>query len=178
MGKYIKLSPEQKDEIRRLTQLANRRIKQAQKTYGKEGMTVLPKSVVGKYQSEEKWNTKSTPISRSVRFETRSEYVKQLKYLREFENNRPTITEYTQVQREKTKLALESSFGVEVHDDLNNKIDKMSAPQLARFWKEYSRTSTKMVMNYSSDSAMSQTMSEFFGEDISGLSSKLIRKTG
>ena len=48
-SKYVKLTSAQKDEIRRLTQLANRRIKFALKEYERSGGTVLPKEVVGDY---------------------------------------------------------------------------------------------------------------------------------
>ena len=59
MAKYIKLTAQQKDEIRRLTQLANRRIRNAFKAYEKEGKRVVPLEIVGKpeLQTREGWHT-------------------------------------------------------------------------------------------------------------------------
>ena len=176
MGKNIKLSAEQKDEIRRLTQLANRRIKAAEKAYRKEGMSVLPSDVVGKYQIKEQWNTKNTPISRSVKFEDQKAYRKQLQYLRQFETVRPGIKEYTKVQQEKTKDSIETALGTDVPDSLTKKVDKMTAPELSKFWKSFSDKASKMGVKYASDSAMNQTLSEFFPEDMQSFTN--IRKTG
>ena len=174
--KYIDLTASQKDEIRRLTQLANRRIKNAEKAYRKEGRTVLPSEVVGGYQVKEKWNTKATPISRSVKFQTQKEYRQQLKFLRSFEVTRPGIKEYTQIQREKTKDALDTSFGDMVSDSLMKKIDSMSAPQLSDFWKRFSDKSAKLAFQYSSSAAMAETLQEFFPEDMSGLQTAISKR--
>ena len=73
-SKYVNLTAQQKDEIRRLTQLANRRIKFAEKEYKRAGGSVLPREVVGDLQIKEKWATPNTPISRSVRFESEKDY--------------------------------------------------------------------------------------------------------
>ena len=177
MGKYIKLTANQKDEVRRLTQLANRRIKAAEKAYRKEGMSVLPAEVAGKYQIKEQWNTKNTPISRSVKFEDQKAYRKQLQYLRSFEATRPGIKEYTRIQQEKTKEAMETSLGADVPDQLAKKVEKMTAPELSKFWKSFSDKASKMGVKYASDSAMNQTLSEFFPEDMQGFTQN-IRRTG
>ena len=174
-SKYVKLSSAQKDEIRRLTQLANRRIKFALKEYERSGGTVLPKEVVGDYQIKEKWHTKSTPISRSVRFESEKDYRKQLNFLRSFDPKatgagaRPSISQFTLIQRDKTAQALETSFGSGVPDSVLQKIKTMSAPQLTEFWNTYSRKSAKLGMKYSSGDAMRQTLAEFFPEDMDNL---------
>ena len=171
----VKLTNAQKDEIRRLTQLANRRIKFALKEYERSGGTVLPKEVVGGYQIKEKWHTKSTPISRSVRFESEREYRKQLNFLRSFDPKstgagaRPSISQFTLIQRDKTAQALETSFGAGVPDSVLQKIKTMSAPQLTEFWNTYSRKSAKLGMKYSSGDAMRQTLAEFFPEDMDNL---------
>lgn len=168
-GKYITLTAEQKSEVRRLTQLANRRIKSAQKVYSKESMEILPSEVVGEYQIKEKWNTGKTPISRSVKFESQKEYRKQLKHLRSFEVSRPNIKEYTQVQREKTKEAVETSLGIEPTKELSQRIDKMTAPELSNFWNKFSDKASKLGIIYSSDQAMQQTLDEIFPEDLEQL---------
>ena len=166
MGKYINLSAQQKDEIRRLTQLANRRIKAAERAYRKEGMDVLPTEVVGDFQIKEKWNTKNTPISRSVKFTDQKAYRKQLQFLRSFEVTRPGIKEYTKIQQDKTHQAMESALGQNVPDSLAKKVDNMSAPQLSRFWNTFSNKASKLGVKYSSEGAMQQTLAEFFPEDM------------
>lgn len=166
MSKYIDLTPFQKDEIRRLTQLANRRIKAAQKAYAKEGLEVLPYEVVGDYQLKEEWATKTTPISRSVKFTSQKEYRKQLKFLRSFEITRPGIKEYSSIQQEKTLKAIETSLGADVPGDIAEKISKMNAPQLAKFWKKFDEKSTRLGFKYSSGDNMVQTLTEFFPEDM------------
>lgn len=178
-GKYVKLSPEQKDEIRRLTQLANRRIKFAEKEYKRSGGTVLPREVVGDYQIREKWATPNTPISRSVKFESEKDYRKQLQFLRSFDPKsttkgaKPSISQYTMLQRQKTMDALETSFGLDMSEHLGSMIKKMSAPELSRFWDTYSKKAAKLSFSYSSDKAMTQTLQEFFGEDLAGLQSSM-----
>jgi hypothetical protein len=169
--KFVDLSNAQKEEIRRLTQLANRRIKAAQRAYAKEGLDVTPAEVTGQHQIKEQWHTESTPLSRSVKFQSQAEYRKQLNYLRSFERQRPGIKEYTEIQQQKTQQAIESSLGVEPPAELNAKIAKMSAPQLSQFWKVFSDKASKMGMKYSSDTVMAQTLAEFFPEDMANFNS-------
>lgn len=170
-SKYVNLTAQQKDEIRRLTQLANRRIKFAEKEYKRAGGSVLPREVVGDLQIKEKWATPNTPISRSVKFESEKDYRKQLQFLRSFDPKatkqgaRPSISQYTLIQRDKTKNALETSFGQEVSGAINDKISKMTAPQLTEFWNTYARKSTQLGLKYSSGDAMQQTLAELFPED-------------
>jgi hypothetical protein len=170
-NKYIDLNERQKDELRRLTQFANRRIKGAHKVYEQAGKTVLPRSVVGDLQTKEDWNTKSTPLSRSTKFRSASEYRKHLNFLRSFEVSRPSITEYTKVQREKTKLGIETSMG-RVPEELEKQINKMTAPELSDFWKTFEDKSTKLAFNYSSDSALFMTTSEYFKEDLQAVATR------
>ena len=170
-GKYINLTAQEKDEIRRLTQLANRRIKFAEKEYKRAGADVLPREVVGDYQIKEKWATPSTPISRSVKFESEKDYRKQLQFLRSFDPKattqgaRPSISQYTLIQRDKTRNAIETSFGQEVSGAINDKISRMTAPQLTEFWNTFANKSAKLGLKYSSGDAMQQTISELFPED-------------
>lgn len=169
MSKYIPLTASQKEEIRRLTQLANRRILATARAYNTGTNYVLPKEVVGDFQIYEKWQTEKSPISRSVKFETKEEYLRQLKMLRSFERERVGIKEYTRVQREKTIIAMETSLGIELPEKITKKIDKMTAPQLTHFWNTFSDKATRLGLNYSSDGVMSQTLSEYFNEDLQGL---------
>jgi len=166
MAKHIKLTPSQKDEIRRLTQLANRRIKATERAYRKSGKDVLPGEVAGKHQVKEKWATKNTPISRSVKFESQTDYRQQLNYLRSFEIQRPGIKEYTAKQKEKTAQAIENSLGVDMPDSLQKKIDKMTAPELSGFWNKFSDKASQLGIKYSSQQAMQDTMNELYPEDI------------
>ena len=170
-GKYVNLTTQQKDEIRRLTQLANRRIKFAEKEYKRSGADVLPREVVGDYQIKEKWATPNTPISRSVKFESERDYRKQLQFLRSFDpkatggGSRPSISQYTLIQRDKTRNAIETSFGQEVAGAINDRITRMTAPQLTEFWNTYALKSAKLGLKYSSGDAMQQTIMELFPED-------------
>ena len=176
------LTKEQKDEIRRLTQLANRRIKFAEKEYGRAGASVLPKEVVGDLQIREKWATPSTPISRSVKFDSERDYKKQLAYLRSFdpkamkEAARPSISEYTMIQRAKTAQALETSFGVDMNAGMMAKLNTMSAPRLSEFWDTYNKKASKLGFKYSSGQAMAQTLEEFFPEDLQGLQTSMDKR--
>lgn len=165
MAKLL-LSPAQKEEIRRLTQLANRRIKAAERAYRKQGLDVLPYEVVGEYQIKEKWNTANTPLSRSVKFDDLAAYRKHIQFLRSFEVSRPGIKQYTKIQQNKTLMAVNNSLGVAPPDELVKRIDKMTAPQLSQFWKSFSERAAKLGVKYSSQSAMEQTLAEFFPEDM------------
>lgn len=182
MSGGAQLTKDQKDEIRRLTQLANRRIKYAAKEYARSGASVLPKEVVGGLQIREKWATPNTPISRSVKFESEREYKKQLAFLRSFdpkamkEAARPSISEYTMIQRSKTIDALETSFGVDINAGMAAKLNTMSAPKLSEFWDTYSKKAAKLGFKYSSSQAMAQTLQEFFPEDIQGLQTSMDKR--
>ena len=163
----VQLTPSQKDEIRRLTQLANRRIKNVEKAYAKEGKKLLPSELVGDFQIREKWQTKANPLSRSVKFETTEDYNKQLRMLREFETRRIGIKEYTSVQREKTAEAVKTALGLDdLPDDFTKRLNKMSAPQLGDFWQSFTNRATRMGTVYSSESAMLAAVGNFFGEDV------------
>lgn len=175
MAKYVKLSAEQKEEIRRLTQLANRRIKQAFKVYEAEGRKIAPKDVTGGIQTREQWASKNYALSRSVRFESEKEYRKQLHFLRQFEFMRPTMTEYTEVQREKTLQGMQTVLGddVEIPKEVKEAISKANAPQLSKFWKAFSDKAARMGMKYSSNEAATAAMTEVFLEDVQGMSSSI-----
>ena len=171
----VKLTAQQKDEIRRLTQLANRRIKFAEKEYKRSGGTVLPREVVGDLQIREKWATPNTPISRTVKFESEKDYRKQLQFLRSFDPKaskqgaRPSISQFTLIQRSKTRQAIETSLGQEVPGPINDKLSRMTAPQLSEFWNTYANKSAKLGLKYGSGDAMRQTLAEFFPEDMVSL---------
>jgi hypothetical protein len=165
-GKYVELTKAQKEEIRRLTQLANRRIKAAFKAYEKEGMSVVPKEITGGIQLREQWESEKYALSRSVKFESMKDYREQLNFLRSFEVTRPGIKEYTAVHREKTLEAIETSLGTSVPNDIIKKVKKLSAPQLSKFWNSFSDKAVKLGAKYSSTAAMGATLAEFFPEDI------------
>lgn len=168
----VKLTAKQKDEIRRLTQLANRRIIAAEKAYRKEGKEVIPRDIAGPYQARQLWHTDKTPISRSVKFESEKEYREHLRLLRSFDPKatkayKPGIKEYTQIQREKVGMAIKSTLGEEVtFAFIEQKLSKMTAPQVAEFWKRFSDKAARLGLNYSSDAVMSETFQELFPEDL------------
>ena len=170
---YIDLSPSQKDEIRRLTQLANRRIKAAEKVYRQAGKDIIPREIAGQFQRKRDWQTASTPISRSIKFESRADYNRQLRFLRQFELSRPTISEFTEVQREKVMKAIETALGIAVPEKVVKRLDKMTAPQLSDYWNVFSDRASKMGVKYSSGDNMALQMAEFFPEDIQGLTESI-----
>lgn len=172
MSKHIKLTPKQKEEIRRLTQLANRRIKAAERAYRKQGKDVIPAEIAGPYQVKERWHTDKTPISRSVKFASDKEYKEHLKLLRSFDPkatrmHRPGIKEYTEIQRDKVGYAVKTALGDEVSFSLiEQKLSKMSAPEVADFWNTFSDKAARAGMQYSSEAIMSETFTELFPEDL------------
>ena len=173
MTKY-KLTAEQKDEIRRLTQLANRRIRTAERQYRQAGKMVLPREVVGHIQTKDRWHTPNTPISRSVVFDSKEDYQRQLRFLRSFDPKAPgspqqkklTMTDYTKIQRAKTAQAMQSSLGIDVPLSILERINQLTAPELSEFWKRYSDKSSKLGVRYSSVQAMQETLNELFTEDV------------
>lgn len=169
MAKYIKLSAQQKDEIRRLTQLANRRIRNAFRAYEKAGKEIVPFEIVGKGELQTKggWHTEKTPLSRSVKFTTQKEYRQHLQWLRQFELSRPGIKEYTEIQRQKVAQAVATSIGGEYSFSvLMKKLEKMTAPQIADFWNTFSDNARRKGLQYSSEAVMAETFQELFPEDL------------
>jgi hypothetical protein len=171
---YTIQGKEQKEEFRRLTQLANRRISQAFKEYEKAGKKVAPYDVTGGIQTREQWASEKYALSRSIKFASEREYKQHLHWLRQFEHMRPSMTEYTQVQREKTLQGIETSIGTDVPEQLSKMINKLNAAQLSDFWNKFSDKASKMGMKYSSDAALAATAAEFFEEDVKGLATNLI----
>jgi hypothetical protein len=168
---YHKLDKAQKEEVRRLTQLANRRIAAAAKAFAKEGMSIAPKAVTGGIQIKEQWASEKYAISRSIKFATEAEYKAQLAFLKTFDEKasgitRPSITEWTKTERTKTLAAVESVLGDDIPENLAKQIAKMTAPQLSQFWKAFSDKSRKMGVKYNSNAIMMDTLAEFFPEDI------------
>ena len=161
------LTKAQKDEIRRLTQFANRRIISARNRYKAGGKVVLPSDVVGHFQLQDSWLTAKTPISRSTKFNGEKEYRDQLRMLKQFEQ-RDDVWTYTGVQRIKTLNAIETSLGVPVTQELADRINNMSATQLSDFWNIFS-TKASRHLPYSSGDNMTQTLQDYFQEDIDKL---------
>ncbi len=194
MAKFINLSADQKEEIRRLTQLANRRIRAAAKEYKKEGLEILPREMVGDKQTREKWMTDKNPISRTTRFTSEADYKKQLTFLQSFEKYRPNMTEYTRVQQMKTKQAIETGMGPDALQmkgqfdigrltnnkgksaakgkdkppiTLDERLSQLTAPQLSKFWKKYSENMTKLGPRFMNTKTVMQiTMEDLFPEDL------------
>src|SRR5690554_4092627 len=113
---YYKLSKAQKEEIRRLTQRANRRILGAHKQYAKAGKEIAPREVTGGIQTRDQWETQQNPLSRSTRFASEKEYKDRMKFLRTFDRgpaSRPTMTQYTKIQKTKVKTAVKYALGVD-----------------------------------------------------------------
>lgn len=166
MAKYIKLTNEQKDEIRRLTQLANRRIESFHKEYAKLGKEIIPFEVSGGIQTKDQWETKKYALSRSTRFTSEREYYRRLKFLRSFENPviRQTVTEYTKSQQEKLLNVMDKTISGGLSEVDIEKVRGMSLQGILKFWEKFSEVSRRMGLRYSSDAAMTETL-EYFEED-------------
>jgi hypothetical protein len=164
---------ELENEFRRLTQFANRRIKEASKAFAKEGMSIAPKAVTGGIQIKEQWFSDKYALSRGVIFESEADYKKQLAFLKSFEKVRPSITEWTKTERTKTLAAVESVLGDDVPEGLAKKIAKMSGPQLSQFWKVFSDKAQKVGVKYNSNAIMMDTLAEFFPEDMKAFDNRV-----
>lgn len=169
-------SPE-REEIRRLTQLANRRIETATKAYEKAGLKTVPSILTGGKQLKEQWLTEKRALSRRVVFESEKEYKQHLEFLRSFDpkdkkgrrEKRPTMTQYAKIQQQKTLEAIENVLGISpaaISAEMVKKIKKMKAAELSAFWVAFSEKASRMGAKYSSDAAMNETLSEFFPEDM------------
>ena len=165
----VKLTPAQKDEIRKLTQFANRRIRKVQKTYAKEGALVMPRELTGSAQIQENWATSNTPISRSVVFESERDYRQQITFLRRFRNMNPTLEDFTQRHAERTTQSIETALGSELTPELREKISNMTAPQIDRFWNNFTQKSIRLGALYNSESAAAAALQEIFNEDMTHL---------
>ena len=177
-GKYVKLTAEQKEEIRRLTQLANRRIKTAHKQYAKEGLESVPMAIVGKYQIKEQWESNNYALSRSVKFTSEKEYKDRLRFLRSFDpkhysETKPTVSQFKEIEHGKTVKAIETVLGTRVPPKLAQKLAKMNAPQLSKFWNAFDDRAKKVGPKYSSNAVMAETLQEFFDEDMDNFTEKV-----
>ena len=166
MAKYIKLSTSEKEEIRRLTQKANRRIKAFVKTYEQAGYKTIPKEVTAglEVQSRGQWLSDKYALSRSVKFESKEDYKRHLNMLKKFDPGRadsiPTVREYNKINRTKLQKAFETS-GLNLSSEMQKKIKTMSAPDISKFWKEYQVRARRKGMQYSSEAVMIETTESF-----------------
>ena len=164
----VKLTDRQKDEIRKLTQFANRRIKRAFKEYEDAGRTVVPTDLTGFLNTRDEWHTATTPLSRSVVFESEQEYRHTINRLRQFRHTAPDIQTWTDDQRVVTLSGLETALG-DVPDEVVNRVIEMDAVQLSDFWNKFSQNARRMGAQYSSYQNMQDTLREFFPEDFENL---------
>ena len=134
-----KLTAYEKNELRRLTQMANRRIIAYMVEYEKAGLSIIPKEVSGGIQTREQWATEKYAISRSTKFANEQAFRSHLNWLKQFERPaiRPRVTEYTKTQKLKTIEAYKTIMG-DINEETIKKIEKMSLPELTKFWKKFS----------------------------------------
>ena len=161
-------------EYKRLVQKVNRRIASAMAAYEKEGRTIAPVEVTGGIQVREQWNTSKYAISRSTKFASEAEYKKMMKHLKSFDlpnskGGRPTIQEYTKVQGVKIQKAIETATGGDPSNLLTKKLSNMTAPKMADFWEMFNEKALRKGVEYSSESVASETLGEFFDEDVESL---------
>ena len=134
-----KLTAYEKNEMRRLTQKANMRIIAYMVEYEKAGLSIIPKEVSGGIQTREQWATEKYAISRSTKFANEQAFRSHLNWLKQFEKPaiRPRVTEYTKTQKLKTIEAYKTIMG-DINEETIKKIEKMSLPELTKFWKKFS----------------------------------------
>lgn len=168
--RLYKLTPEQKNELRRLTQMANRRIKAYMQEYEKAGLSIIPKEVGGGIQTRSQWASEKYAISRSTKFANEEAFKAHLKWLSQFEKSaiRPRVTEYTKTQRTKTMEAYETIMGG-INEATAKKIEKMSLTDLTKFWKKFSDRARKLGTKYSSDAMAILMEDELYEEDETAL---------
>lgn len=171
--KTVKLTSVQKEEIRRLTQLANRRIANAMKLYESKGLTIAPYEVTGGIQERSQWVSDKYAISRSVKFNSVKDYKDQLRFLKQFDpkassNPAPTIVQHGKVQQKKMTAAIETITGGELKTSLLDKISKLDSAKASLFWKDFSEVASKLGTEYSSE-ALIPYAEEYFKEDLDEL---------
>ena len=161
-----KLTPEEKNELRRLTQMANRRIKAFMLEYEKAGLSIIPKEVSGGIQTRAQWATEKYALSRSTKFANEEAFRAHLRWLRQFENPaiRPRVREYTKVQRKKTIEAYKTIMG-DIDEATIKKINKMSLAELTKFWQKFSDRARRLGLQYSSDAMAEFMENELYEED-------------
>lgn len=173
-----KLSENDRRELKRLTQKANRRIESAMRAYEKEGLQVIPRALSGgKIQIREQYQAGKSAYSRSTKFGSKEDFRRHLNELRRFESpdqyrrvdRIPTLSEYNRIQQSKVQAAVNTALGVDISDKLQKKLSRMSAPQLSKFWNTFERNASRKGHPYSSDVAMTDALEEFFGDDIDNL---------
>lgn len=177
-AKYIQLSKEQKDEVRKLTQQANRRIKAFAQEYDKYGLDIIPAEVSMGIQVKEQWASDKYALSRSTKFETVHEYREHLKQLKKYAEGSkggiPTLTEYTSIQQQKLIDAIETITKEELSEEMLKNISSMSAGQLVKFWDEFERRAVRLAGKFSSDQ-IAVMAEELFSEDLQNVPRKAIQ---
>lgn len=163
------LTPQQKEEFRRLTQKANRRIAKAFREYEKEGLRLVPKALTGGFlQSRKEWKSQQYALSRSVtQFKSRKDYLNYMKRLRQFDVKEekggvPTFTEYKSVIANKIEAAFMTSISKLKLGDLEKDVMNIVIQSLRSmdmfdqksFWDKFEEYGSKMGIQYSSEAAM------------------------
>lgn len=181
MSEYIALSPAEKEEIRRLTQKANRRIKSYLKMYDQAGYKVIPKEVTAGFnvQSKQQFQTDNYAISRSIKFKDKGELKRHLSMLKKFEPGRadsvPTVRDYNKINRNKLIQAIETS-GVELDGKTLKQLSKLNSAGISKFWKEYQTRAMRKGLQYSSEAVMTETLDELDGTDVLSVTQKAVKK--
>ena len=155
-----KLNAYEKNEFRRLTQRANRRLKAFQVEYAKHGKSVIPQELTAGFniQHTSQLNSANYAPSRShTRFADKKEFNQYMKMLRRFESSRadsvPTVREYASINRSKLAQAFDTA-GVKLTQDQIKKLSKMSSVEISKFWDEYYNKAKRLGIRYASDSVM------------------------
>ena len=168
------LNKRQKENIRRLTQRANRRIMAVEREFKKQGLKILPEDATGGIQTRQQWETKGKPLSRSVQFESKKDYQKRLKQLQDIAGKtkdrdaiyaRKVVEQHARIERKKTIKGVETSLGVDAPPSLEAKLNNMTAAEVKEFWVKFDSKSAQLGREYTSEAALVATTNEFFNED-------------
>jgi hypothetical protein len=181
MSEYIQLSPAEKEEIRRLTQKANRRIKSYLKVYEQAGYKVIPKEVTAglQIQSRQQFQTDNYAISRSVKFESKADYKKHISMLKKFDPGRadsvPTVREYNVINRTKLMKGFETA-GVNLSSESMKAMKKWDSAKISQFWKDYQRIALRKGLDYASGTTFEELMASYDLKEKDEVINKSIRK--
>ncbi|MGL4521855.1 MAG: hypothetical protein ACRCWQ_04855 [Bacilli bacterium] len=166
------LTADEKNELRRLTQKANRRIKTAydelileqKHKKGRKKTVIIPLAVAGRNkQIQKQWATESTPYSRSTKFETKEDFRRHMNELRSFDpglaHSKPTLKEYAKTSANKILKAFDTA-GVQLTAEQRKLLSSLSVEQQRQFWRKYDEIASKYFNNYSSDQVFADMASD------------------
>lgn len=147
MSKYI-VPVEDRQEYYNLVQRANRRIKANQKYLIEHQIQSFKtqRALMGQFNDPEKWKTRTAPLSRSVKFESREDYEDYIEYINKWGTEGKNYEKSVDVVKDSYKQAIIEALNRtlinkniptengQIPAEILEKIDKMTVEQLAHFF--------------------------------------------